>query len=109
MFTLTVFLIIRVLFASKSCPDDTWDILKNHCYKILPIKSSWHKGKFDCERLGSLLVRIDDETENKFVNDLRKKADWNANTWTGLADLNSGCLNIKIISNNIVLLLRRKF
>lgn len=76
-----------------SCPDNSWELYGDHCYKVIVTKKNWYQARDNCNSLesSSYLLRINDEQESKFVTDnLVGKYSVNDNIWLGLNDIDQG-------------------
>lgn len=52
------------------CPDNTWTIYNEHCYKLFKQPKNWASSLQHCRLFSGYLVRIQNNNENSFIANL---------------------------------------
>ena len=82
-------LICKCLAAFAECFENGWSAFGTNCYKVIPTDDgiNWFDAQKACERLGSNLVSIHDQSEQDYIFSLIKSTSFVSNAigpWIGL-------------------------
>lgn len=91
-FVTFVFIFNSLVKFMENCPDNTWTVYNQHCYKLIKQTKNWQESGQHCDtQFSGHLVRIDDATENTFVANLVSSDLSNSiPTWISANDLATG-------------------
>ncbi|CAG2234627.1 unnamed protein product [Mytilus edulis] len=76
----------KSMFVCEMSCEKGWINFFSHCYYIGPDKKTWDDSNADCKRRGSFLVKIDDESENQWLQSVMLDNNINI-TWIGANDI----------------------
>ena len=65
-FTVTLFSLLILHLGKSACPDG-WSLNSLSCYKASEQAKPWSNAKKDCDASGGYLMKIDDASEQKFL------------------------------------------
>ena len=77
------------IFTLAAFCEAQWTSFGSSCYKLYNSTQRWKNAKLNCQKFGSMLVKIDSDKESKFLEEkyLRKGR---RRYWIGLSDFDEG-------------------